>query len=256
MFGLGMGELIVVAIVALLFLGPEKLPDAAKTISKGIRDFRKQTRELQQIVEDDNEIGGAIRDIKSALRGDDLEAAERRRRATEAARRAADNAAKAAEELADKQRGESPGPTTQKASAAGTPDAAEDGAPDAARSDAADSAGGDHADAATADLRASADASDSAPVSEQVDGMDDCLYQDPDLPVIKPAAGAVSLSSPSKPLFWTEPATSQPNAAGDNSTTEADNPVTPVRDDSGELSENTVSDQNERDRANASRSHE
>jgi sec-independent protein translocase protein TatB len=66
-----MGELIVIVIVALLFLGPEKLPDAAKSISKGIRDFRKQTRELQRSLEDDEEIGGAIRDLKSALRGDE-----------------------------------------------------------------------------------------------------------------------------------------------------------------------------------------
>lgn len=103
MFGMGMGEILLIAVVALLFLGPEKLPDAAKTISKGIRDFRKQTRELQQIVEDDHELGGAIRDIKSALRGEDLEAAERRRKAVAAARQAADNAAKAAEEMAKKQ---------------------------------------------------------------------------------------------------------------------------------------------------------
>lgn len=67
-----MGELIVIAIVALLFLGPEKLPEAAKTLSRGIRDFRKQTRELQETLEGDNEIGGALRDLKSALRGDEL----------------------------------------------------------------------------------------------------------------------------------------------------------------------------------------
>jgi sec-independent protein translocase protein TatB len=71
MFGIGGSEIIVILIVALLFLGPDKLPEAAKTISKGIRDLKKQSRTLQQTIENDERIGGAIRDIKSALRGED-----------------------------------------------------------------------------------------------------------------------------------------------------------------------------------------
>jgi len=68
---MGGSEIIVILIVALLFLGPEKLPDAAKKISKGIRDIKKQSRALQQQIESDEQIGGAIRDLKSALRGDE-----------------------------------------------------------------------------------------------------------------------------------------------------------------------------------------
>ena len=71
MFGMGGTEILVILIVALLFLGPDKLPDAAKQISKHIRDIKKQSRVLQQTIEDDEHIGGAIRDLKSALRGDD-----------------------------------------------------------------------------------------------------------------------------------------------------------------------------------------
>ena len=72
MFGMGMTEILVILVVAMLFLGPEKLPEAAKQLSRGIRDLRKQTREFQDTIESDTQIGGAIRDIKSALRGDEL----------------------------------------------------------------------------------------------------------------------------------------------------------------------------------------
>jgi sec-independent protein translocase protein TatB len=71
MFGMGGTEIIVILIVALLFLGPDKLPDAARKISQGIRDIKKQTRVLQRTIEDDEHIGGAIRDLRSALRGEE-----------------------------------------------------------------------------------------------------------------------------------------------------------------------------------------
>ncbi len=74
MFGIGGSEILVILVIALLFLGPDKLPDAAKTISKGIRDLKKQSRALQQQIEADEKIGGAIRDLKSALRGEDYPA--------------------------------------------------------------------------------------------------------------------------------------------------------------------------------------
>src|SRR5215813_5269662 len=72
MFGMGGSEILVILIVALIFLGPDKLPDAATKISKGIRELRRQTREVQQTIENDTQIGGAIRDLKSALRGEEI----------------------------------------------------------------------------------------------------------------------------------------------------------------------------------------
>ena len=71
MFGMGGSEIIVILVIALIFLGPDKLPDATKQISKGIRDLRRATREIQSTIEADEHIGGALRDIKSALRGED-----------------------------------------------------------------------------------------------------------------------------------------------------------------------------------------
>jgi sec-independent protein translocase protein TatB len=48
MFGLGMGEVVIILVLALLLLGPQRLPDAAKQIGKGLREFRKATEDLKQ----------------------------------------------------------------------------------------------------------------------------------------------------------------------------------------------------------------
>lgn len=70
MFGMGMGELIIVAVVALLALGPDRLPGAAKKIGKTIRDLRRQTSNLKKTIEEDTQLGDAMKEIKQAFRDD------------------------------------------------------------------------------------------------------------------------------------------------------------------------------------------
>jgi sec-independent protein translocase protein TatA len=41
MFGLGVTELLVILVVALLVFGPGRLPEIGGALGKGIRDFRK-----------------------------------------------------------------------------------------------------------------------------------------------------------------------------------------------------------------------
>jgi sec-independent protein translocase protein TatB len=51
MFGLSFGEILIIAVLALLLLGPERLPEAAKTLGKGLRDIRRATDDLKDQVE-------------------------------------------------------------------------------------------------------------------------------------------------------------------------------------------------------------
>lgn len=47
MFGLGPSELIIIFIIVFLVFGPKKLPQIARAIGKGIREFKKLMREFE-----------------------------------------------------------------------------------------------------------------------------------------------------------------------------------------------------------------
>lgn len=48
MFGIGPMELVVIVVVALLIFGPQKLPEFARTLGKGLAEFRRASNELRQ----------------------------------------------------------------------------------------------------------------------------------------------------------------------------------------------------------------
>lgn len=52
MFGLGFSEIIIVLVVALLVLGPEKLPKLAKQLGRGMREFKRAASEFQSTLSD------------------------------------------------------------------------------------------------------------------------------------------------------------------------------------------------------------
>lgn len=42
-FGIGIGEMMVIALVALIFLGPDRLPEVARSLGKGVAEIRRAT---------------------------------------------------------------------------------------------------------------------------------------------------------------------------------------------------------------------
>lgn len=48
MFGIGMPELLLILVLALIVLGPKKLPELARALGKGMAEFRRATDELKE----------------------------------------------------------------------------------------------------------------------------------------------------------------------------------------------------------------
>lgn len=46
MFSLGPTEVVVIFIIALIVFGPKKLPEIGRSIGKGMREFKKASREI------------------------------------------------------------------------------------------------------------------------------------------------------------------------------------------------------------------
>jgi len=54
MFGsLGMPEIIVILVIALIIFGPRKLPELGRSLGRGIAEFKKATNELQSTLEEE-----------------------------------------------------------------------------------------------------------------------------------------------------------------------------------------------------------
>jgi len=62
------GELFVVMVVILLLFGSKKIPEVARGLGKGIKEFKKATEEIKKEITD-TDIVKDVKDIKKNLEG-------------------------------------------------------------------------------------------------------------------------------------------------------------------------------------------
>lgn len=63
MFGIGVPEIIIILAVALIVIGPKKLPDLAKTVGRAMGELKKATTDFKESIKIDDE----LKDVKKAF---------------------------------------------------------------------------------------------------------------------------------------------------------------------------------------------
>jgi sec-independent protein translocase protein TatB len=68
MFDIGMGELLVIFVVALLVVGPEKLPDLARAFGRAYAEFRRTMNDLKGTIDQDDTMRSLKEEFHAAQR--------------------------------------------------------------------------------------------------------------------------------------------------------------------------------------------
>ena len=79
MFGIGLPEMIIIAVVALIFIGPDKLPGVLRSIGRGLVELKRATSDVRSTVQEEmhkieeeielKEVRESAQDFKNELGG-------------------------------------------------------------------------------------------------------------------------------------------------------------------------------------------
>ena len=64
-----MPELIIIMVIALIVIGPSKLPDLAKALGKGMNEFKKATQDIKESLNVEEEFKEAKEDLVDSVSG-------------------------------------------------------------------------------------------------------------------------------------------------------------------------------------------
>lgn len=72
MFGIGLPELLIILAIALIVIGPKKLPDLAKSLGRALNEFKKASKEFKDSLDIDDDISSIkkpFNEINDDIRG-------------------------------------------------------------------------------------------------------------------------------------------------------------------------------------------
>jgi len=79
MFGIGGPELLIICVVALIVIGPKKLPDMLRSLGKGMAEFKRVTTDVKSTLDDE------VKKAEAAARKREVDEEMERRKAEKAA---------------------------------------------------------------------------------------------------------------------------------------------------------------------------
>ncbi len=76
MFGIGVPEMLIILTIALVVIGPKKLPDLAKSLGRAMREFKRATNELKSSIEledDFKSVKNVLNDIDEDIKNKNID---------------------------------------------------------------------------------------------------------------------------------------------------------------------------------------